>query len=592
MAPILQHRCQKLLCCHRRLTAPNSILRWKMLSHPGGNKRLHWGRELAQDKTTGVLKTRDSSYRKPSDLPSLEERTTVDSQVAFPDPSSSDFNISKLLTPIIPPKQDKEPPEDPLLLINSPLSEIGAASESEERAASSSQSNYKSKAPSLLFNLKDIRKRVKSTYSPSPLLRAVEDKKKIKELDHMKANDRAVDMQDEDGGKWLAGDERSHPPSEQMESIQEKDNATNLNGDDLTWSAPKSKEEAQHYQNRHRLWQGNSVDIGDSDMVSVTKFHPVENNGSHCSLPSNCYFPGVTTDQEVYTHSLHLQSPKNEKTDLNQNSHVQPQVSPNLFFTAEENIINNENQTCSLMGNKQKRSTSSSEHSFVSILDPPDQTESPYSLMQLFQKACLQESQRKKDMSGKENLNSEETEKVEKEELDYYLLNDCGSHREGNHERKEERNENDHGAQRTVVKDRKEDGKKGMDSASEDRSEEPLTPTSSSSLKPNLFMIKDNTFKSSPVIKAVKLPLLRSVSCEDTMTVSHAETEKQSFGPVQATPNIHEMDLSPSKMHIQQDESSVASSSIPVTVDCQVAKGGTKQQKTLPQKGAFMCRKW
>uniref|UniRef100_A0ABM5FZY6 Cardiac-enriched FHL2-interacting protein n=1 Tax=Pogona vitticeps TaxID=103695 RepID=A0ABM5FZY6_9SAUR len=553
------------------------------------------GMGLAQDMATEGLKTRDTSNRKPSDLTSLVETTTVDSQVALSDPSSSHFNISKLLTPVIPPKQEKEPPEDPLLLINPSQSETGAARESEEKAAYSSQNNYKSKAPSLLFNLKDIRKRVKSTYSPSPLLRALEGKKKIKELDNMKANVRAVNMLEEDSEKLLDNDERSHQPSEQMDNIQEKDSATNINGNYLTWSAPKSKEDAQHYQNRHSLWQGNSVDVGNSEMVSVTELHPDENNGS---LSSNYHSADVTMDQEVYAHSLHLQGPKNEKTDLNQNSHIESQVSPSLFFTAEENIINNENQACSLTGNEHKRSTSSSEHSFVSIIDQPYQNEASYSLMQLFQKACLQESQRKEnDMSREEKLSGEEAEKTErKQELDSYLLNDYGSDTEEMYEKKEEQSEHGNEVQRTVGENNKEDGWKSTDSVTEDRSEEPLTPTSSNSFKPNLFVIKDNTFKSSPVIKAVKLPLLRSVSCEDFTAVSHNGTEKQVFGSIRATPNIQEMDFSTSRINNQQDTSRVAmesevveSSSFPVNVGSQVVKKGNQTAEyTLTEKqGSF-----
>ncbi|XP_062981948.1 cardiac-enriched FHL2-interacting protein [Elgaria multicarinata webbii] len=542
--------------------------------------------ELAQDTETEEPKLKDSSGRKPSDVTPLAETATVYSNRASSDPSSPFFNISKLLTPFIPPKQDKQPSENQLLLVTPPLSEVGVTKESDEIKLYCSQNNYKSKAPSLLFNLKDIRKRVKSTYSPSPLLRAIEDKKKIKEQDNIKASVTASDMLGEGSMKLVEDDVRGHKPSEQVDNTQEKDSAIHLNGhltdNYLTLSSPKSKTDTLNYQNKNGLWQSDLVDVEDCEVVSVTELHQNEHSVSQLLPSSNSYFADVTTEQEVCIERFHLRDPQNKTVALRQTVGAGPQVSPNLFFTAEENMKkNNENQACPLIGHEQKgkRSTSSSEQSFLSITDQPF-NEAPFSLMQLFQKACLQESQKRKNgISGEEKLKCKEKEKAErKNELHDYLLNNCDFNTDWKCERKKEQSENKNAVQEIMAKEKKGDRWKNMDSASEAKSEELLIPTSSILFKPNLFMIKDNTFKSSPVIKAVKLPLLRSLSCEDAISGSHVETEKLAYGPIQATPNTQEMDLSLSKIRRPHsakdaaiDRGAEESGSIPVNVGCQVA---------------------
>ncbi|KAG7325451.1 hypothetical protein KOW79_011767 [Hemibagrus wyckioides] len=81
--------------------------------------------------------------------------------------NSTPFNISQLLTPVIPSRQGTGTLEI-LQSVQSPADlDIPALHETEIRPSPDiKREGYKSKASSLLFNLKDNRKRVKATYSP------------------------------------------------------------------------------------------------------------------------------------------------------------------------------------------------------------------------------------------------------------------------------------------------------------------------------------------------------------------------------------------------------------------------------------------
>ncbi|XP_053165286.1 cardiac-enriched FHL2-interacting protein [Hemicordylus capensis] len=526
------------------------------------------GMEVTEDTVTEVLQMKDSLHRNLSVTP-LAEMAAADSHITSSDVSS--FNITKLLTPVILPKQEKESSDSLLLPVTSPMSEAGGAKESEERTLYNSQNNYKSKAPSLLFNLKDIRKRVKSTYSPSPLLRTLEDKK-INEQGSIKANIIAANLLEESSKKSIEEDEKGlmTKASEQMDSTKEMDSVTSSNGHPtdnyLILNSPYSKEDTSSYQSRNNIWQDNYVGMEDYEMVSVTE------------LPTNEYTVSqhafsYKSEQEVCKHNVHLQGSKNKKVVPSQNADMESQICPNLFFTAEENV----NNICPATGNEhrgKKSPSSSSEHSFVSILDQPFHEES-FSLMQLFQKACLQESQRsQEEVCGEEKLSSKEIEKAgRKEEQHDYNLSNCCSNTYEKCERKEEQSEHVNMLEERVMKEKKTERWKSVDSVSEGKSEEPLTPTSSSSFKPNLFMIKDNTFRSSPVIKAVKLPLLRSLSCEDAIPGSHMEMEKQAYVPIQATQNLQEIDWTRNRNQQHARDAATernADESIPANVSSQV----------------------
>ncbi|KAF4085420.1 hypothetical protein AMELA_G00118210, partial [Ameiurus melas] len=97
-------------------------------------------------------------------IQSKKEVRTVEETICL---NSTPFSISQLLTPIIPSRQGTGTSEI-LQPVHSPAAlDIPALHETEIRPSPDiKREGYKSKASSLLFNLKDNRKRVKATYSP------------------------------------------------------------------------------------------------------------------------------------------------------------------------------------------------------------------------------------------------------------------------------------------------------------------------------------------------------------------------------------------------------------------------------------------
>ncbi|KAL8186655.1 UNVERIFIED_CONTAM: hypothetical protein K2H54_003688 [Gekko kuhli] len=523
------------------------------------------GTEAGVDATREGPEMKDSARgNSSSDATSSADMAAPDSHITVSDASSPSFNITQLLTPLILPKQEKEPSGSPLLRATPPLSEAEAAQELQERTLHASQNNYKSKASSLLFNLKDIRKRVKSTYSPSPLLRASGDKKKIKEPDSLKASVKTP--LEGSSSRSAENDETSQKSSGKLGSTQEKARTTHLKGplqgNPRTLRSPPSKADGSGDQKRNPLHQENSMDFEDGELVSVDEFHPKDHSPSQCP-------PSSKSEQDTYRQNISLWDPKNKKGAQSHRADVGPRESPNFFFAAEENMNDGENQACPESGTEQKdkRSTSSSEQSFVSILDQPSHEDS-FSLMQLFQKACLQESQRNMDRGSAEekprDKAGERSGRLEEASHDHDHDHDHNhDHRLSNYDsstgeksnRKVEQSKEEEAEvmpQERLQGERREGRGQSLDLASEGKSEEPLTPTSSSSFKPNLFKIKDNTFKSPPVIKAVKLPLFRSLSCDGAITGGYRESEKQAYGPFRTTPVIQETDWPLSRNRRQQ----------------------------------------
>ncbi|KAG8137757.1 hypothetical protein E2320_004961, partial [Naja naja] len=446
--------------------------------------------KLAEVRAAKVLEIKDAPGVAP-----LAETAAAESRVILSDPS---FSISALLTPVPPLKPKNEgPPGNRLLVVTPFILEAGATKEAEERAFYS-QNDYKSKAPRLLFNLKDIRKRVKSTYSPSPLLRALEDKSKMKEQVQLNATVMATNVLDDSHKKILGGTDKVNI-FEQMGYIQEKDNFTSLNenfiSDEVLLSLSKSREGILKYQNKNHLQQSDSVYAEDVEMISVHEHNKTQ--------PAPSPKPHLTDVAAV--HQEDVQEHKYKKVSLGQDA---DEASKNLCRPAEENTSNPGTQACSSAGNdpKDKRSPTSSEQSAVTTAKQPFQG-TPRSLMQLFQKACLQESQRRKyDVDGGEEQSSKE--KAKEKDLHHHLLSNGEAAVD---ETSKERNEKEE----LLQEGKGNDGWKSTDCGAGSKPGEPLTPTPSSVLKPTLFAIKDNTFKSPPVTKAIKLPLLRSLSCEE-----------------------------------------------------------------------------
>ncbi|XP_010216992.1 PREDICTED: uncharacterized protein C10orf71 homolog [Tinamus guttatus] len=489
-------------------------------------------------------------------------------QVNFPGSNSPSFNITELLTPIIPPKQEADSIESELILVTPPPTESVAGREHEGSGFGDYQSrdSYKSKATSLLFNLKDVRKRVKRIYTPSPLLRALEDRNKTKEIqeaqESVKLNDSLSTLQEDSNNKIAEKDEASDITSVLSDNFQEKDNKADLTGSFvdsyLTLSSPQTTAAPLFYQTRDNLQQDDSKH---EDLVKNTRGHENFSSFRHQSkeldLRKSLYYPTLkpysrdivdtTSGQPIQNLSFHGE--ENEKQCDNQNENCAFKTLQNQLSPAED-VPYSENQTGMLVTGKEikgKRSTSSSEQSFVSTVEQPYQEEL-LPLVPLMPKACLQESQRNKsEMSAESKKSPKEREKaVEEDALQYYACISSGTSSAERNENKVTGNEQGSLMKEEIRKEKKEEAN-SVDSASDSikdtstsRSEEPQTPSSSSSSKPNMFMIKDNTFKSPQVIKAVKLPLIRSFSLDDTMSSSYKEM-KSRFVPTARNKQCRDM---------------------------------------------------
>ncbi|KAF1659486.1 Cardiac-enriched FHL2-interacting protein, partial [Aptenodytes patagonicus] len=541
----------------------------EVLSPQLGNTCPPWRRHRATKGAAEKRQTSKEKFTASDETVSLSENVTgaepgldvtpLAKQVNSPGSISPSFNITELLTPIIPPKQEVDPVESELIPLTPPPTEGAAVRDHEGSAFGDYRSwdSYKSKASSLLFNLKDVRKRVKSIYTPSPLLRALEEKNKTREniQESTKMNASLSTLQEKSNKNIAEKDESSDITSILSGSVHEKDNKTDLTGhftdNYLTLSSPQTTADLLFYQTGDNLQQDDSKHEGLVKNTRGNENFPLFRNESNVpDLRKRLQYPALkpfskdnadtTAGQPVQNPSV--QGEENERQAANQNEEFAFKTLPNQLSPAEDVPYSDIQTSMVVTGHETqgKRSSSSSEQSFVSTVEQPLQEE-PFPPVPLMQKACLQESQRTKSEMGADSKKShkERGKEVGEDELQYYA---CISSGTGAAEKKEGRvtgNEQRSLMKETLRREKKEEAN-SMDSASDSirdmsipRSEEPETPPTSSSTKPSLFMIKDNTFRSPQVIRAVKLPLFRSFSLDDTVSSSYREMESRFVPPAE-----------------------------------------------------------
>ncbi|KFQ47991.1 Uncharacterized protein C10orf71, partial [Nestor notabilis] len=242
-----------------------------------GNTSLPWRRQRAAKGTAERRQTSKERFTASGETCSLSEKVTgakpglevtpLAKQVNSPGSTSPPFSITELLTPIIPPKQEVDTVESELIPLTPPPTESMALRDYEGNSYDNcrSRDSYKSKASSLLFNLKDVRKRVKSIYTPSPLLRALEEKNKMRQnIQESTKMNALLSTSQEKSNKNIAGkDESSDITSVLSGSIHEKDNKTDLTGhfadNYLTMSSPQTTGDLLFYQTGDNLQQDNST---------------------------------------------------------------------------------------------------------------------------------------------------------------------------------------------------------------------------------------------------------------------------------------------------------------------------------------------
>ncbi|KFQ16045.1 Uncharacterized protein C10orf71, partial [Leptosomus discolor] len=229
-------------------------------------RRQRTAKEAAKRRQTSKEKFTDNdekcslSEKLTSAEPGLDV-TPLAKQVNSTGSISPSFNITDLLTPIIPPKQEVDTVESELFPLTPPPTDSTASRDHEGSTFGDylSRDSYKSKASSLLFNLKDVRKRVKSIYTPSPLLRALEEKNKTREntQESTKINASLLTLQEKSNKNIAEKDESSDLTSVLSGSVHKKNNKTGLTGhftdSYLTLSSPQTTADVSFYQNGDKL---------------------------------------------------------------------------------------------------------------------------------------------------------------------------------------------------------------------------------------------------------------------------------------------------------------------------------------------------
>lgn len=498
------------------------------------SERRRTSEEFSASSETCLLSEKASGAKPDQDM------TPLIKQANSPGSVSPIFNITELLTPIIPPKQEMDPMESEMIPLTPPPTESMSERDDEGSVFSDyrSRDSYKSKASSLLFNLKDVRKRVKTIYTPSPLLRVLENRNRARES--IQEN-----LQEKNSTKMAEKDELSDITSALSESVHEKNNKTDLAGhftdNYLTLSSPQTTADFLFHQTGDNLQQDHSTH---EDLIKNTRGnedHPLL--GHQCEEPNlrkSLPYPAMklySRDNTDRTLGQPLQNPsfqaeEKERQAGKPNENDAFKTLPSQLSPAEGVPYSDIQTNMAVTGHEAqgKRSPSSSEQSFISTVEQPFQEE-PLSPEPLVEKESLQESQRTKAEMSVESKKShkERRNAAGEDKLQYYA---CVSSGTGAAERKEgTENEQRSMMKEKLIQEKKEEAN-GMDSASDSikdastpRSEEPQTQPSSSSAKPCLFMIKNNTFRSPQVIRAVKMPLFRSFSLDDTVSSSYKEME-------------------------------------------------------------------
>ncbi|NXE40139.1 CEFIP protein, partial [Ptilorrhoa leucosticta] len=521
-----------------------------------------WRRQRATERAAGKTQAAKEKFTD-SQKTSLPEKATgadpgldvtpLAKQANSPGLISPSFSIMDLLTPVIPPKQEVDTAESELIPLTPAPTESMVSRDHEESSLDDyrSRDSYRLTASSLLFNLKDMRKRVKSIYTPSPLLRALEEKNKAREnsRESIKMNASLSTSHDKSEKNITEKDELSDIGSVLSSSVHEKDSKTDLTGhftdNYLALSSPQTTEDLPFYQTEDSLQQDNSKH---QDLVKNTRdnenfpsFRHESNEpdlGKHLQYPAQRPFcrdnVDTTAGQPMQNHGV--QGEEHERQVAIQNENFAFKTLLNQLSPEEDGPYSGTETNIVVPGHEArgKRSTSSSEQSFISTVEQPLQEE-PFLPVPLMQQTCLQESQRTDSELGSESKkrHKEREKEAGKDELQYCASTGAAEKREGGVTGSEQRSL----VKEKVGREKREEAystnsaSDGIRDVSIPRSEEPQTPSSSSSTKPSLFMIKDNTFRSPQVIKAVKLPLLRSFSLDDTVSSSYKEMERKFMSP-------------------------------------------------------------
>ncbi|XP_030059033.1 LOW QUALITY PROTEIN: cardiac-enriched FHL2-interacting protein [Microcaecilia unicolor] len=538
-----------------------------------GNNAAPWRRpKVIKTLETSQEISNEKQNLKDDDIPVPKQDTVtrplanqVNMQTNWTESDSLSFNITQLLTPVIQRKHTRDSLEDQTALITPPLAEMATIKEQECRDATEykSRDNYKSKAPSLLFNLKDVRKRVKSTYSTSPLLKNMEEKNKFREnvqQDNVKSNFTTLNLHEKSNEQDGIKSKTAHLYAMQNLNSQEdgsRNGKTDMNrqvtDNYLTLSSPQTTEDNLFYHHGDNLQEYPTIQETFED-IELNKNVLYGQQTNHQNLRKWVDYP-----------SLKLYKKDNRKSNVEQHmkrsqENSQLQVSDVQDYTIKENNeqqSQDQNINASALSNISLTDDIHFDEKQIALLGSNDNiakgsvhsSKQPY--LNLADKIYLEQEEQKyfieRQMGGEREKHvdtgqesKEKYQNLDKDELQYYALSNCSTKIEDRSEIKESQNESQECSRDSELLDKQEDNclnslleksiKKGSSSEVPQR-------TCSASLKPNMFTVKDITYKSPPVIKAVKLPLLRSMS-DDSIICGRKKIESQSEDSVENEKSI------------------------------------------------------
>ncbi|XP_068423561.1 cardiac-enriched FHL2-interacting protein [Clinocottus analis] len=150
-----------------------------------------------QNIATGITENQQGVLSSNTNLnPFSNNAKIVASNAASSNTSTIPFKVSQLLTPLVYAQQEEETPEVRQSEISpQPIEHPPVRAESRGATPDVRMSSYKSRATSLLFNLKDNRKRVKSTYSPTKF-KGLETQEINKQYSTQAPRDTVIDIPD------------------------------------------------------------------------------------------------------------------------------------------------------------------------------------------------------------------------------------------------------------------------------------------------------------------------------------------------------------------------------------------------------------
>ncbi|XP_069836929.1 cardiac-enriched FHL2-interacting protein [Dendropsophus ebraccatus] len=401
-----------------------------------------------------------------------------------PEEKPSPFNISNLLTPVIRRKNIQEALDENIVMTPT-IPNTAKEQDQKESNLYQKRDDYKSRATSLLFNLKDMRKRVKSTYNPAITTRNGYESNLLTDVRMQEGVSNNIHLPDNSKSIYEIENSNQTDFEENVSSIRETE---------ITCDLPiiESEKYLSLSPMDHITTLQNGEIYKDEGLSDANCMHE-ENAASVCPVPNDnhirkemdyplpnlygkadSYIGGKQTE---YSEELLACIKNTEVHPLPKRENIREEIKSNECINGVTNP-----SPCVIE---------------ASIENSPRQSKCFAS--QEIESECIVEDYE----SIKQVVKDDETQDV----LQYFAVN--SSNGVDVIESNEKSNVLECQIEREEGQEILIDEEPRAESAC---AEELRRPSSITPFKPNLFLLKDNKIKSSPVTKSVRLPLFRSLS--------------------------------------------------------------------------------